>query len=400
MGLPANKKVKILMICDFYGIGQQYQENMIAKYYALMGHEVHIIANNFTNVFNYINDINDNSRAAYTENDGYATIYRTAFRFKYKKLFKLYTNIRQRVEEIAPDLIYFHNLSLNLHEVIPYTRENKNTRIIMDFHIDYSNIGQSWKSLHILHGFIRKNYLKAYLKHIAVVYPIVPNGMDFIQEIYGVPAEKTRLLPLGYDEIVADEIRQNTDRKAIRNKIGIKDDDFLIISGGKFNEEKRTELLIEAANLLEDNQIHILIFGAASAKEQAYANKLKEIANANVQFLGWLSGQEILTYMHAADLAVYPSSQSVLWQQSIGMYLPLILGDAGNQDPTYLNRNDNIIVLKKEEINTPTIAQWIKTIKNDKCLYRSMKLGAEKTAQEYLRYTRICQTTIDDAFSA
>lgn len=398
--MSPEKKIKIVMVCDFYGIGQQYQENMIAKYYSLMGHEVHIIANNFTDVFHYINDINDKPEASYTETDGYATIYRTPFRFKYKKLFKLYTNISERVEALAPDLIYFHNLSLNLHEVIPYVKQNKEARIIMDFHIDYSNIGQSWKSLHILHGFIRRNYLKRYLKYIQVVYPIVPNGMEFIQQVYGVPASQTHLLPLGYDEIVAENIRATADREVIREKLGLAPDDFLIISGGKFNAEKRTELLLEAVNQLGDKNIHILIFGAASDKERAYADSLKKIANEQVNFLGWLSGEDILSYMHASDIAVYPASQSVLWQQSIGMHLPLILGDAGNQDPSYLNRNENIIILKKEDITATNIARWIKHIKEDKNLYNKMKLGAQKTADEYLRYSRICQTTIDGAFGA
>src|SRR5690606_880666 len=136
--------MKILMICDFYGIGQQYQENMIAKYYSLLGHDVHIIANTYPNVFDYINDNYVKKDHIAQESDGYATIYRIPYKGKYKNIFKVYRDIRPHVEAIAPDLIYFHHLSFNLHQVIPYIKKNKQTRMIMDFHIDYSNIGQSW----------------------------------------------------------------------------------------------------------------------------------------------------------------------------------------------------------------------------------------------------------------
>ena len=45
--------MKILMLCDFYGIGQQYQENYLAKYYAKFGHTVTIIASTFEDVRDY-----------------------------------------------------------------------------------------------------------------------------------------------------------------------------------------------------------------------------------------------------------------------------------------------------------------------------------------------------------
>lgn len=386
------------MICDFYGIGQQYQENMIAKYYSLLGHEVHVIANTYSTIFDYINDNYVKKDKVEIDSDGYATIYRLPYTLKYKNLFKMYSNISSYVETIAPDLIYFHNLSLNLHQVIPYIKRNRQARMIMDFHIDYSNIGQSWKSRHILHGLIRRKHLHRYLKYFSIIYPIVPNGIDFLEKIYAIPRERMKLLPLGYDEQNADKIRREVNRSTIRTKLGLNETDFLIITGGKFTEEKRTELLLEATNMLADKNIHVLVFGSASEKEQAYVDRLQRIANANVRFLGWLSGDDILTYMHASDLGVYPSSQSVLWQQSIGMHLPLILGDAGNQDPSYLNRNENIIVLRADEINSSNIASWIARIKSDIALRQKMKAGAVKTAEEYLRYTSICQTTLDDAF--
>ena len=53
--------------------------------------------------------------------------------------------------------------------------------------------------------------------------------------------------------------------------------------------------------------------------------------------VGWLNQDDLNRHLAMADLAVFPASQSILWQQAIAMGLPLIVGDAGHQDISYLN---------------------------------------------------------------
>jgi 1,2-diacylglycerol 3-alpha-glucosyltransferase len=391
--------MKILMIIDFYGIGQQYQENLLAKYYALAGHEVHIICSTFKDIFSYNTDAPNISSDHEVENDGNAVIYRTPYKIKYKNLFKVFEDISPRVEAIKPDLIYIHNIILNIHQVTDYLDRNSQARMIMDFHIDYSNAGQSWKARHFLHGFIRKHYLNRYLKYFAAIFSIVPNSTKFLNEIYKIPLNRIQLLPLGYDEEVSERIRATTDRNEIRKQLGIGENNFVVISGGKLVKEKRTDLLINAIKKINRKDIHLVLFGEALSETDPYNLLLKESSEGvNVHFLGWLNGEQILTRMNAADLAVFPASQSVLWQQSIGMYLPLMVGDSGNQDPTYLNKNNNMIILKREEINVEVIAEKISMLLNSPDLLQSMKEGAQKTAQEYLKYSKICEKTLSEAF--
>lgn len=391
--------MKILMIIDFYGIGQQYQENLLAKYYALAGHEVHVICSTFKDIFSYNNDAPGISSEYEVENDGNAIIYRTPYKIKYKNLFKVFEDVSPRVESIKPDLIFIHNIILNIHQLTDYLDRNRHARMIMDFHIDYSNAGQSWKAKHFLHGFIRKHYLNRYLKYFSAIFSIVPNSTKFLNEIYKIPLNRIQLLPLGYDEEVSERVRATTTRNEIRKQLGIGENDFVIISGGKLVKEKRTDVLINAIKKINRKDIHLVLFGGALSDADPYSVLLKECSEGvNVHFLGWLNGEQILTRMNAADLAVFPASQSVLWQQSIGMYLPLMVGDSGNQDPTYLNKNNNMIILQKEEINTEVIAEKISMLLNNSELLQSMKDGAQKTAQEYLKYSKICEKTLSEAF--
>ena len=46
-------------------------------------------------------------------------------------------------------------------------------------------------------------------------------------------------------------------------------------------------------------------------------------------FAGWVDAVDVYRMMDACDFAVFPASQSVLWQQALAMGLPLIVGQVG-----------------------------------------------------------------------
>ena len=84
-----------------------------------------------------------------------------------------------------------------------------------------------------------------------------------------------------------------------------------------------------------------------------------------MHFPGWLGPEEMVAHMSAADIAVFPSSQSVLWQQAIGCGLPLIAGDTGGQSPAYMNTHDNIVILPANEISAEGLSKEIDALIED-----------------------------------
>ena len=48
--------MNILMLCDFFGVGQQYQENYLSKYYKKLGHNVVVVASTFEDIHDYYNN--------------------------------------------------------------------------------------------------------------------------------------------------------------------------------------------------------------------------------------------------------------------------------------------------------------------------------------------------------
>lgn len=387
-------KMNILFICDYYDDSQLYQEPLLSKYYNYLGHEVHVITSHHKDVFNYSADKNVATKSTEVSTGKYGEkIYRMPYSINILNKVKKFPDITSLLNEINPDLIYLHDISFNLHEVIKYNK-NKGARIIMDYHADFSNSGKNWLSINVLHKIIRKRYLHRYLKHINKIFPIVPNGIKFLKEIYSIDEKRMELLPLGVDTLAMQEVKSRTAifNEEIRAKYNINKDALLIVSGGKLDELKKTDLLIQAMNDLPDN-VHLLLFGKPTSEK--YKLLLEELSqNLNVHFVGWITAEETLQLFLISDIAVFPASQSVLWQQAIGAGLPLVVGDSGGQSPDYMNKNNNIIIVEKENLNAGTFSNVLNRLISDEEERKRMSEGAVLTTKTYLDYKIIAEKTI------
>ncbi|MFK1961527.1 hypothetical protein ACIXEH_11290 [Bacteroides fragilis] len=46
--------------------------------------------------------------------------------------------------------------------------------------------------------------------------------------------------------------------------------------------------------------------------------------NEKIHYVGWLSSEKTIEYFFASDLAVFPGTHSVLWEQAVGIGIPSI----------------------------------------------------------------------------
>lgn len=388
--------MKILMLCEFYNETLEYQENLLVKYYRKHNHEVTVITSTFESVFDYYNDKYDKSAPAKEYFHRGAKVIKLRFSFNVNRL-KRYTSIYKIIESEKPDLIYIHDIMLNLPEAVKYVKRNPNCKMIMDYHADYSNSANNWISLNILHKIIRKIfYLNRAKKYISKIFPIVPASTKFLHEVYKVPYEQMELLPLGADTDFGSEVKRKGEGIILRDKYNIPIQDFVIFTGGKLQPAKKTELLIDAFLKLNDEHLHLLIIGKANEEDQNYMNHLLNISknNNNIHFVGWISASDVYKYLDASDLAVFPAGQSILWQQAISMELPLVVGNIGEQSIAYLNEYNSIIILEKDEITVEKIAENILELMNNKPLYESMQTGARKITDKCLNWDKLILRTL------
>ena len=384
------------MLCELYIENLEYQENLLVKYYRKYGHEVTVITSTYDNVFDYYNDKHDNSTPAKSYEDYGAKIIKLPVKFNILGKIKRYTDISKIVEDFQPDLLYVHDIMPNMFEMLAYKKRNPHVKMIMDYHCDYSNSANNWLSLNVLHKIIRKyRYMDPIKKHISRFYPIVPGSTKFLNEVYGIPLDDMEVLPLGADVDLVAEIKQNNKRKELRENLNIPQDHKVIFSGGKFTPAKKTDLLLEAFLEINRPDLHLIIVGDADEKNLLYKNKLVDLSsnNPNIHWVGWQNNRGVYEHLVASDLAVFPASQSIVWQQALAAHLPLIVGDVGEQSLHYLNEFKAIIELEKNEITVENIKNAILETITDENLAEG-KLRAAKTSAKYLDWNHLINKTL------
>ena len=388
--------MKILMLCELYIENLEYQENLLVKFYRKHGHEVTVITSTYDNVFDYYNDKIDNSKPARTYYDHGAKIFKLPFKYNILGKIKKFKDITKIVEDFQPDLLYVHDIMPNMFEMLAYKKRNPHVKMIMDYHADYTNSANNWLSLHFLHKIIRKYlYMNPIRKHISRFYPIIPGSAQFLNEVYGIPESEMEVLPLGADVDLAAEIRDGSFRNDIRKQLNIKDTDKVLFTGGKFAPLKRTELVLEVFNEINAPDLHLIIVGEADENTISYKEKLMDLAvgKENIHFVGWLNNRGVYEHLAASDIAVFPSSQSIIWLQALASHLPIIIGDFGNQSLDYLNEYGAVIELELENINVKNFKREIEKQLIDENL-RQGKLNAAKTAAKYLDWNNLIKKTL------
>jgi len=393
--------MKIFMVCEFFDDALDYQENMLARSYHEAGHDVTVVASTIRHLGDYVSDGDLGKGAQSEEICGWGKLIRVPFRFNILHRIKRFEPILELIKEAKPDLLFFHDIIPNLSEGIRYVRTNPECAMIMDYHGDASNSGANWLSRQILHGIVRKWMLDRARPHLKKILPVTPGGADFLHNLYKISDEEMELLPLGADQQYAAEVLASDARQRIRKDLGIAEDAFVIFTGGKLHPLKRTEDVLAAASRLHDIPLHVILVGKADPAHAEYARSVIDLgtANSRVHMVGWQDRAGVYAHMAAADVAVFPASQSVLWQQSLGMGLPLILSERsealrGIQDVGYLNRHNNLIVLDHQSPLPDQIAAHVRRLAGDREALAAMSRGAEKTAEEILDYAAIAGRTL------
>jgi 1,2-diacylglycerol 3-alpha-glucosyltransferase len=385
------------MLTEVYDERMQYQDNLFAKYYSKHGHEVTVVASTIDNTFEYYagREKYDPAAPPRVYWDGGAKVVKLPLSLNFLDRLKRLKGVPAVLEEERPDLIFSHDIHMNLDDAVAYRRVHPECRIILDYHADSSNSGRNWLSRLVLHRLIRKRLLRRCLAHIDRIYPVVPAGADFLHDLYGIPRQRMELLPLAPDTDLAREVREQGLGRDVRRSFEIPDEATVIFTGGKLVPEKRTHLLLEAVTNMADPALHVIVAGAALGSDD-YGKMIQKFARSNprIHFTGWIPAAEVYRVMDACNIAVFPASQSVLWQQALGMGLPLIVGSVGVQDPSYMNKYSALTILTEPEIVEPVIRAKIRELLADRVALAARRQAALRTADELLNYHRLVEQTL------
>ena len=234
-------------------------------------------------------------------------------------------------------------------------------------------------------GFIARKLSEYAIKF----WGVTPWRVDYLQKVYSVKPEKTGLLVMGGDEKLVDWENRIDIRHHIRLKYEIPDDAFLVVSGGKIDRAKNIHLLIEAISKLKDCNVFLLVFGNLTKDMSDYCTPLFK---DNIKYVGWLDAKDVYPYFLASDLAVFPGTHSVLWEQAMASGIPGIFKD-WDGGFSHIDCGGNALLLS--EISVDILTCEIDRLVKDLYRYNRMKDVAENSARKEFSYIEIARKSID-----
>ena len=348
--------------------GWNYQDNMLIKYHRRMGHDVTMLTSKW--VWGSDGKMHKTECSDYYDEDGVHFI-RIEIKGKddFQNKFKRFENVYEHICEVKPDFIFAHaSQYLDIVQVARYKKNHPDVKLVVDNHVDFSNSATNWVSKNILHGIVWGAYVRYTAKYADHLYGVLPARVDFLKNVYHVPADKVSLLVMGADDEMVERASQEKNKKKVRFSYGIEPNDFLIVTGGKIDSAKRqTILLMDAVQRLK-GKVKLLIFGSV---EESIREEFDSFVDGKmIQYIGWIPAVDSYNYFAAANLVAFPGRHSVFWEEAAGQGKVLMckywdgtthVDSGGNVKFLYKDSAEEIVAAL-EEIIRPEIFEKMQAV--------------------------------------
>ena len=220
-------------------------------------------------------------------------------------------------------------------------------------------------------------WLKFFYKKADLV--LACSGMVADELINDMNVPKTKVL---YNTIDMSRYRHSAaEKKLARKKLGLKDNDFVVMGNGQVQPRKRLDILIKAAKKMPDVKffwVGGIPFKNLGADYHAMQNMIKS-APDNLTVTGVIPLEAVKDYYVAANLFVLPAMQEnhpMCVLEAAGAGLPIILRDIPQYDDTF--KGDAVMAKTDDEF-----LDLIDLLRKDKKAYSKACLGAEKIAKRF-----------------
>lgn len=383
-------KIVHLCLASFFPDHYSYQENMLPKYHKELGYDVEVIAST--------QSFDAQGKTCYLKNVGsYQNEYGIwVTRLPYRKDNKAFKKLKRYVgtyaslEKAAPDILFIHGCQfLDIDQVVKYLKKHPGVRAYVDNHADFSNSATNWLSQNILHKIIWRYCAHKIEPFTRKFYGVLPARVDFLKDIYKLPPEKCELLVMGADDEYVAAAAKPEVRQQVRQQYGIREDDFLVMTGGKIDRWKtQTLLLMEAVKKTRCPGVKLIVFGSVTEELQEQVQALAD--GEKVQYIGWIQAKDSYRYFAAADLVVFPGRHSVFWEQVAAQGIPMLVKDWPGTHHVDLGGNVEFLTQDRaEEIQTK-----IESLASHPEKYQRMKEIAQEKGMKVFSYMEIANRAI------
>ena len=239
-----------------------------------------------------------------------------------------------------------------------------------------------------MHGLLYKFCALVLNEVVDKFWGVLPRRVSFLNQVYGLPIEKIGFLNLGAEEDWMDLAGNVELIKKYKIKYGLNLDKKILVTGGKIDLFKKDTLILMRQFARADAEGLLVIFGSIDLELVDEFNSILNSSN-KIIYLGWLNSSEVYEVLLLSDLGIFLGRHSVLWEQCVGVGLPLLLN--ADESFSYLNHNNNII--SDDKSATQLISQALDLFVNNDLLSEYKKRAMQNSRYEF-SYSRISERGI------
>ena len=349
--------MRIIHVEDYFFPRAGYQINLLSKYMARKGHEVHIITskpkpkNTDLNAFFSANYAKED---AVFEKNHNVKIYRYNSLFEYSGRLWISVNLTKKIIGLNPDVIFAHGNDTLTSMRITLRYKKLKTPLVLDSHM--LRMASKNKFASLFRFFYRVFITPSIIKNKIPV--IRTQESNYVNNDLKIPENLTPHISFGSDvQLFSIDNKKKHEFRA-RNKIA--DDVKILVYAGKMIQDKGVDLLLNALEKVSDEKLVLLLVG--NIPNSAYGELLKKlIENLNITTLRYptQSYENLAYYFKISDFAVFPKQSSLTFFEAQSAGLPVILEDNAINKKRIHNENGRLFERESTEDLQRAISYYI-----------------------------------------
>lgn len=202
------------------------------------------------------------------------------------------------------------------------------------------------------------------------------------------------------------ELTEEEERKQERQKLGVSEDDFFVITVGEIRPNKNQRRVIETLDFIVNkhnlNAPNIIygVIGHGRQEDELKAYVKEHGLEKNVRFFGY--ELEIRTFLKAADVMVFPSIREGLGMAALeALFTGLpVIASSNRGSKEYIKNEKNGILVPEDSVYA--YAEALKTLyyrKKDKSIYERKMIRESVMNFEKAESKKIMRKVYEDAFN-
>ena len=235
--------------------------------------------------------------------DYYAVI---SSRYLFKGLFKT-------IDNLNPDVVFLHGIG-DFKDLILFGKAPKYT-IVRDCHMSW--VASKNKFANIYYKFFKLFFSKIINKKdiYSKVFALGVEEAEYL-DVLGINSEKVDFLYHGYNSDVM--YYDFKGRNEVRSEYGFNEDDIVISYIGKFDFNKRPDLIIDILNelsgsLIEKKNIKLLLIGSKNLKFMSLFDEKINNLKKEIKFIidDSKKFESLRKYFSASDICIFPKETTL-----------------------------------------------------------------------------------------